>query len=190
MQGFRSLTLNQSMMMEAVKHNTSNKLFSEKKILATSAAAGHDEKKYDLMYYLKGALAGGICCSITHGALCPVDVVKTRIQLDPVKYNRGLVGGFSQVIAEEGMGGLATGLGPTVVGYFIQGWFKFGGVEFFKVNIAQSLGEQKAWDNRTAIYLGSSAMAEFIADIFLCPLEATRIRLVRSYILFNRGNPR
>ena len=138
------------------------------------------EKSYDLMYYLKGALAGGICCAITHGALCPVDVVKTKIQLDPVKYNRGLVGGFGQVIAEEGMMGLATGLGPTVVGYFVQGWFKFGGVEFFKVNFAQLLGDQKAWDNRTSIYLASSAMAEFIADIFLCPLEATRIRLVSN----------
>jgi len=78
------------------------------------------------------------------------------------------------------MAGLATGLGPTVVGYFIQGWFKFGGVEFFKVQFSQSLGDQKAWDNRTAIYLASSAMAEFIADIFLCPLEATRIRLVSN----------
>jgi len=136
--------------------------------------------KYDLMYYLKGALAGGICCSVTHGALCPVDVVKTRIQLDPVKYNKGLIGGIGQVVAEEGMMGLATGLGPTIVGYFVQGWFKFGGVEFFKVNIAQAIGEQKAWDNRTAIYLGASAMAEFIADIFLCPLEATRIRLVSN----------
>jgi solute carrier family 25 phosphate transporter 3 len=37
------------------------------------------------MYYLKGAAAGGICCSITHGALTPVDVVKTRVQLDPIK---------------------------------------------------------------------------------------------------------
>jgi len=88
--------------------------------------------------------------------------------------------GFRQVIAAEGVAGLATGLGPTVVGYFVQGWFKFGGVEFFKVNIAHSVGEQAAWDNRTAIYLGSSAMAEFIADIFLCPLEATRIRLVSN----------
>lgn len=146
-------------------------------VLATSS---HGEPQYDLNYYLKGALAGGICCAITHGALCPVDVVKTRIQLDPVKYNRGLIGGFSQVIAEEGMIGLATGLGPTVVGYFVQGWFKFGGVEFFKINIAQSIGEQAAWDNRTGIYLGASAMAEFIADIFLCPLEATRIRLVSN----------
>jgi solute carrier family 25 (mitochondrial phosphate transporter), member 3 len=147
-------------------------------VLATSAAT--TETKYNLMYYLKGALAGGICTTITHGALTPVDVVKTKIQLDPVKYNKGLVGGIKQVIAEEGARGLLTGFGPTVVGYFIQGWFKFGGVEFFKINIAQSLGEQSAWDNRTAVYLGASAMAEFVADIFLCPIEATRIRLVSN----------
>lgn len=34
-----------------------------------------DFAQYDTMYYLKGAAAGGICCSITHGALTPVDVV-------------------------------------------------------------------------------------------------------------------
>jgi solute carrier family 25 phosphate transporter 3 len=44
-----------------------------------------------------------------------------------------MVGGFKKVIAEEGAGALATGLGATAVGYFIQGWFKFGGVEFFKI---------------------------------------------------------
>ena len=88
-------------------------------MIAASATGG---VVYDLMYYLKSALAGGICCSITHGSLCPVDVVKTKIQLDPVKYNKGLIGGFSQVIKEEGIKGLATGLGPTVVGYFIQGF--------------------------------------------------------------------
>lgn len=38
-----------------------------------------------------------------------------------------MVGGFRQVIAAEGAGALLTGLGPTVVGYAIQGAFKFGG---------------------------------------------------------------
>lgn len=70
------------------------------------------------------------------------------------------------------------GLGATAAGYFVQGWFKFGGVEFFKVNIAGALGERKAWEQRTNIYLASAAMAEFIADLFLCPLEAVRIRSV------------
>merc|ERR1712146_875504 len=39
-------------------------------------------------------------------------------------------------------------------------------------------GEQSAWDNRVSIYLAASACAEFIADLFLCPLEAVRIRSV------------
>ena len=147
---------------------------------AAAPIATSPGKVYDLTHYLNCALAGGICCSITHGALCPVDVVKTRIQLDPVKYSGGMIDGFKKVIAEEGMGALATGLGPTAVGYFVQGWFKFGGVEFFKINMSASMGVQSAWDNKTAIYLAAAAGAEFIADIFLCPLEATRIKLVAN----------
>jgi len=137
-----------------------------------------DFSKYDSMYYIKGAAAGGICCSITHGALTPVDVVKTRVQLDPVKYNQGLIGGFRQIIAEEGAMALTTGLGATAAGYFVQGWFKFGGVEFFKIKAVSALGEEKAWEMKTTIYLGAAACAEFIADVFLCPLEAVRIRSV------------
>jgi len=133
---------------------------------------------FDMKYFLSGALAGGICCSLTHGGLVPVDVVKTNIQLKPTVYNQGFIGGFRQVIAAEGAGGLLTGLGPTAQGYFIQGWFKFGGVEYFKINITKKVGEQTAWDNRQKIYLVSSAMAETIADVFLCPYEACRIRLV------------
>jgi solute carrier family 25 phosphate transporter 3 len=148
--------------------------FVAPKPLATSGA----KKVYDLEYYLKGAAAGGICCSITHGALTPVDVVKTRIQLDPAKYNKGLVGGTKTIIAEEGAGALLTGLGATCGGYFIQGWFKFGGVEFFKINAVEALGDERAWALKTPIYLASAACAETIADVFLCPLEAVRIRSV------------
>lgn len=137
-----------------------------------------DFSRYDLSYYTKSALAGGICCGFTHGAVCPVDVVKTRIQLEPQKYNTGMIGGFRTVIAEEGAMALSTGLGATAIGYFIQGWFKFGGVEFFKIEAVKALGEKKSWENRTAIYLGAAAGAEFIADCFLCPLEACRIRSV------------
>merc|ERR1711959_645747 len=111
----------------------------------------YDFSKYSFGYYLKGALSGGVCCSITHGGACPIDVVKTRIQLDPVKYNQGLIGGFRQVIQGEGAGALATGLAPTAVGYFVQGWFKFGGYEFFKVNFAKMYGDQGTWDNRFMI---------------------------------------
>lgn len=46
------------------------------------------DENYDMTFYLKGALAGGICCGFTHGAVTPVDVVKTRIQLEPQKVRR------------------------------------------------------------------------------------------------------
>eukprot|EP00009_Paramoeba_aestuarina_P004757 CAMPEP_0201508152 /NCGR_PEP_ID=MMETSP0161_2-20130828/1599_1 /ASSEMBLY_ACC=CAM_ASM_000251 /TAXON_ID=180227 /ORGANISM="Neoparamoeba aestuarina, Strain SoJaBio B1-5/56/2" /LENGTH=310 /DNA_ID=CAMNT_0047902721 /DNA_START=70 /DNA_END=1002 /DNA_ORIENTATION=+ len=134
--------------------------------------------RFDSVYYVKAAVAGGLCCSITHGGVCPVDVVKTRIQLHPEKYNAGMMAAARRIVAEEGAAALSLGLGPTVAGYFVQGWFKFGGVEFFKINAAQTMGEENAWKYRTGIYLGAAACAEFIADIFLCPLEATRIRLV------------
>ncbi|CAH0059312.1 unnamed protein product [Clonostachys solani] len=131
-----------------------------------------------LALYSRFALAGAICCSVTHGGLTPVDVVKTRIQLDPVTYNRGLIGGFRQVVQNEGAGALLTGAGPTFAGYFLQGALKFGGYEFFKKQAINTLGLETASQNRTAVYLASSACAEFFADIALCPLEATRIRLV------------
>jgi solute carrier family 25 phosphate transporter 3 len=137
-----------------------------------------DWSKFDTSYYVKAATAGAICCSLTHGAVCPVDVVKTRIQLNPAKYNTGMIGGFKTVIAEEGVMALSTGIGATAIGYAIQGWFKFGGVELLKVTAAKSLGDKKAYENKTVIYLGAAAGAEFVADCFLCPLEAARIRAV------------
>lgn len=89
-----------------------------------------------------------------------------------------MIGGFRQVIANEGAGALLTGFGPTAAGYFLQGAFKFGGYELFKQQFINYFGYETASNNRTAIYLASSATAEFFADIALCPLEATRIRLV------------
>lgn len=113
-----------------------------------------------------------------HANRVSVSSVKTRIQLDPTTYNNGLIGGFRKVIRNEGPAALLTGVGPTFAGYFLQGAFKFGGYEFFKQQFINQLGYETASNNRTAVYLASSAAAEFFADIALCPLEATRIRLV------------
>lgn len=89
-----------------------------------------------------------------------------------------MIGGFKQVIQNEGAGALLTGFGPTAAGYFLQGAFKFGGYEFFKQQCINILGYENASNYRTGVYLASSAAGEFFADIALCPLEATRIRLV------------
>ncbi|KAF9425263.1 mitochondrial phosphate carrier protein [Entomortierella beljakovae] len=128
--------------------------------------------------YARFALAGAVSCGVTHGALTPVDVVKTRIQLEPTVYNKGMVASFRQVIKAEGAGTLLTGLGPTFAGYFLQGALKFGGYEFWNKTVTDAVGIENAVKHRTAMYFVSAGIAEFFADVALCPLEATRIRLV------------
>jgi solute carrier family 25 (mitochondrial phosphate transporter), member 3 len=113
------------------------------------------------------------------GMATPIDVVKTRIQVDPSLRGKGMFTAARSIISSEGPAALLTGFGPTAVGYFVQGGMKFAGYEFFKGKLINATGSyDTAVEHRTAIYLTSAAIAEFFADIALCPLEATRIRLV------------
>ncbi|KAH9841447.1 mitochondrial carrier domain-containing protein [Rhodofomes roseus] len=124
-------------------------------------------------------LAGALCCTVTHGGMTPIDVVKTRIQIDPAMKGQSLLSGGRAIVAKEGASALLTGFGPTAVGYLVQGGAKFSGYEYWKKQFVQIAGSQDAAvAHRTAIYLGASSVAEFFADILLTPLEATRIRLV------------
>ncbi|KAK3939960.1 mitochondrial phosphate carrier protein [Diplogelasinospora grovesii] len=129
--------------------------------------------------YVKFFGAGALAATLTHGAATPIDVIKTRIQVDDAMKGLNMLKAGRSIIASEGPRALLTGFGPTAVGYLVQGGGKFAGYEFFKKKFIElSGGPEKATNNRTAIYLGASATAEFFADIALCPLEATRIRLV------------
>lgn len=60
------------------------------------------------------------------------DVVKTKMQTDPAKYNKGVIQAARDIVAKEGAGFLLAGLGPTVVGYGLEGALKFGCYESFK----------------------------------------------------------
>ncbi|KAF1364069.1 putative mitochondrial phosphate carrier protein [Lizonia empirigonia] len=151
-----------------------------KSVAKPQRAAAELKEPQGFNLYARFAIAGALGCSVTHGAFTPVDVIKTRIQLDPATYNRGMIGGFRQVIQNEGVGALATGFGPTFAGYFMQGAFKFGGYEFFKQQSIDYLGLSGAREHRAAVYSVSAGCAEFFASIALCPLEATRIRLVST----------
>lgn len=129
--------------------------------------------------YIKFFSAGALAATLTHGGATPIDVVKTRIQVDDSLKGYNMIRAGRSIVAKEGASALLTGFGPTAVGYLVQGGGKFAGYEFFKKQyISMVGGPEKAVEHRTAIYLSASSTAEFFADIALCPLEATRIRLV------------
>jgi solute carrier family 25 (mitochondrial phosphate transporter), member 3 len=68
---------------------------------------------------------------ITHGAMTPIDVVKTRIQIHPAFKNLSFISGTRHIIKSEGPAALLTGFGPTALGYFVQGGGKFAGYEYW-----------------------------------------------------------
>lgn len=58
-----------------------------------------------------------------------IDVVKTRIQIDPALSRHSMFAAGRKIVAAEGGRGLLTGFGPTAVGYLVQGGAKFSGYE-------------------------------------------------------------
>ncbi|KAG6033318.1 hypothetical protein E4U19_006652 [Claviceps sp. Clav32 group G5] len=143
------------------------------------ASKNNDLPGFAISDYVKFFAAGALAATSTHAGATPIDVVKTRIQVDDAMKGLGMVQAARSIVAKEGTGALLTGFGPTAVGYLVQGGAKFAGYEYFKKQYISLVGgPEKAVDSRMAIYLGASATAELFADVLLCPLEATRIRLV------------
>jgi solute carrier family 25 phosphate transporter 3 len=87
--------------------------------------------------------------------------------------------GFSKINASEGLKGFTLGWLPTMIGYGAQGFGKFGFYEIFKDVYASAAGENAA-KYKVIGWSLASASAEFIADILLCPFEATKVRMQTS----------
>ena len=118
-------------------------------------------------------LGGVIACGPTHTSVTPLDLVKTRRQVVPGIYKSNLQG-WSTIYSKEGVRGVFFGWSPTFVGYSFQGLGKYGFYEVFKHIYGDNLFPNS---NRTVVYLGASASAEFIADTLLCPFEAIKVRM-------------
>jgi solute carrier family 25 (mitochondrial phosphate transporter), member 3 len=140
-------------------------------------------KSLDYRYFV----AGGTCAAISHGITTPVDVVKTRIQADPAKYNRGMLAATSDIIKTDGVGILLGGLGPTVAGYGIEGAMKFGVYEVMKPVFAAILSKGSESGNNAMAYLFASVVAGAVAAVLLCPMESTRIRIVTDPAYAGKG---
>jgi solute carrier family 25 phosphate transporter 3 len=94
-----------------------------------------------------------------------IDVVKTRIQIDPALARHSLLSGGRLIVTKEGPSALLTGFGPTAVGYFVQGGGKFAGYELWKKQFITLAGDKEtAVKYRTAIYLGAATVGESVSS--------------------------
>ncbi|GAO15951.1 hypothetical protein UVI_02039720 [Ustilaginoidea virens] len=131
---------------------------------------------YSGKYYAACTFGGLLACGLTHTAVTPLDLVKTRRQVDSKLYTSNLQA-WKKIFRAEGFRGIVTGWSPTLFGYSAQGAFKYGWYEYFKKTYSDLAGPDAAHKHKTGIYLAASASAEFLADIALCPFEAVKVRM-------------
>lgn len=140
-------------------------------LLLATAVSGNDAIRY--------FFAGGICCCISHGMTVPIDVVKTRMQTDPDVMQLSVLEAAKVIYAREGAKGLLAGFGSTIIGFSTSGAVKYGLYEVFKPFAQDFVSASPVLPNAPVLgFLLAGACAELVASTLLCPLEATRIRLV------------
>lgn len=145
----------------------------------------------DVPLFLKLLAAGGTCALLTHSFTTPLDVLRTKMQLEPDEYPTPLLA-LRKIIKQDGPAMLLQGLAPTAAGYFLHGALKYAWYEQFRSSIVRLVRRYADGDAgagahvSSAYYVLAAAGAEVIASAALCPLEAVRIRLV-SDPTFARG---
>lgn len=130
-------------------------------------------------------LAGGICAATSHAIPVPIDVIKTKKQVDPNLYKLNFFEATRAVVNEDGVRVLLAGLGPTFVGYMMEGAVKFGVYEVLKPPVAAFTQMVAALTPATAFmnshvfsFMICAGISGLAASVMLCPMEALRIRLV------------
>lgn len=127
-----------------------------------------------LSYASSRYLAPGSGC---RRSLQPLDVTKTRLQLDNVGRYKGMVHGLRTIAAEEGAGALYKGLTPFVTHLTLKYALRFGSFGFFKNLLGvRADGEGEAWKNFTAgLFAGLTE-----AVIIVTPFEVVKTRLQKQ----------
>lgn len=133
------------------------------------------------------ALAGAVGCAGTHSAVIPLDVVKTRLQTEPGRYD-SISDGFGRIFDEEGLAGLFLGTSPTLLGYVFYGATVYPGFELFEQIFDNALGPTLAASLHAPVVLLGGACATVVACFGVCPAEVFRIRMVSKPAQYGNGN--
>ncbi|KAJ8423338.1 hypothetical protein Cgig2_029732 [Carnegiea gigantea] len=132
-------------------------------------------------YFGLCTVGGILSAGTTHVAVTPLDVLKVNMQVNPVKYY-SIASCLSSLLSEQGPSALWRGWATKFVGYGMQGGCRFGLYEYFKKFYSNVFSE----GTRSLVFFASSASAEVIANVVLCPFEAIKIR-VQSQPSFGKG---
>ena len=145
------------------------------KLLVALGAA--EQSGVDVVLFLQLFAAGGTCALLTHSLTTPLDVLRTKMQLEPDAYPTTL-DGLRKIVKEDGPSMLLQGLGATAAGYFMHGALKYASYEQLRLLIVYAGGIAEGAPVPAGYYVLAAIGSEVVASTALCPLEAVRIRMV------------
>ncbi|GMI43243.1 hypothetical protein TeGR_g13294 [Tetraparma gracilis] len=125
--------------------------------------------------YLRFLVAGATCCSSAHLLVTPIDVVKTKLQTDPVRYTSPGQA-FAEILDKEGWPGFFTGWDTTFIGFFVWGGIGYTLTEYFRRLLFSALDASENFE--IPIIIAAAAMGAFFGSFFIAPFETVRIRTV------------
>ncbi|KAJ3571324.1 hypothetical protein NP233_g3824 [Leucocoprinus birnbaumii] len=137
------------------------------------AAENKSEHKPKPLPFIANFAAGAIAGISEILTFYPLDVVKTRMQLDTGK-SKGLGGTFSSIIKEEGVGRLYRGLVPPLLLEAPKRAVKFAANDFWGKRYLDWSGEAKMTQS-LSIITGCSAGAT--ESVVVVPFELVKIKL-------------
>lgn len=153
--------------------------------IATSAlkdAMASELKNKPIPPYVKmiAGMSGGV---VEACALQPLDVAKTRLQLDKAGHYKGMIDCGKTIAREEGSGALYKGLSPFIVHLTLKYALRFGSFSWFKDNLTALSGKE-----------GPSNGINFTAGLLTGCLESvlivTPFEVVKTRLQQERGKGR
>ena len=138
-----------------------------------SLAFARIEEVTPAQYALLGA-CGAVCTAAAHVVLTPLEVVKTRIQVDGDGGGAGPAALAARIVDEEGVGGLFAGAAPIAAGYLVNGFLGFGLTELFKRGVGTRLDAVGPWAATVVGALGAAVLA----TTSVTPFEAAKVRMM------------
>lgn len=122
----------------------------------------------EIQKLLKSSFSGFITLGITHGMITPIDLIKCRMQTGGYKYPT-LFNGINEIIKGNGITGIYKGIIPTILGYSIYGFLKFG---TFEAITHMTKDGKNHFSPIYAIFI-----SELVSSFALCPFESIKVRV-------------
>ncbi|BDA46729.1 mitochondrial nicotinamide adenine dinucleotide transporter [Coccomyxa sp. Obi] len=134
-------------------------------------------------------LAGGLAGSVTATFVCPLDVLKTRLQVQRrvpgVKY-KGISGSLSKILADEGIKGLYRGLTPTLLALLPNWAVYFTVYERLKISIGNRAAGN-AYIKPPMVHMAAATGAGVATMLVTNPLWVVKTRLQTQHMGLRMG---